>query len=251
MIGTEAMTSRLARPFDERSLVRVLAALPLLLIVACSPHADAGVNNSVDIDAAAERAQNSIDAYRPDGTTGDNAVMADTDPLPTPTPTPTGNVPDGLEEPLAPPAPGTPGGLPDDGTPVSEARFTPDSAQGAAQVVQQYYGFIGEGKYAQARALWRDGGTASRQTPADFAHGFSAYSEYHANVGAPGRIDAGAGQRYVTVPVQVYARLKEGRTPVYEIGSATLQRAGDVDGATPAQKSWRIQQIALKPVRHK
>jgi hypothetical protein len=223
----------------------------LLLIVACSPQPDAAVNNTVDIDAAAERAQNSIDAYRPADETGDNAASAATDPLPTPTPTPIGNVPDGLEEPLAPPPPGTPGGLPDDGTPVSEAHFTPDSAQGAAQVVQQYYGFIGEGKYAQAWALWRGGGAASRQTAGDFAHGFTIYSEYHANVGAPGRIDAGAGQRYVTVPVQVYARLKDGHIPVYQIGSATLQRAGDVDSATPAQKIWHIQQIALKPVRHR
>lgn len=226
--------------------MRVTAVLPLLLLAACAPQTDPGVNSSVDIDAAAERAQSSINAYHPDDGDGN-----DTDPLPTPTPTPTGNVPDGLEEPLAPPPPGTPGGLPDDRTAVSEAPFTPDSAQGAAQVVQRYYALIGAGEYRQARALWRDGGAGSRQSAADFADSFAVYSEYHANVGSPGRIDAGAGQRYVTVPVQVYARLKSDRTPVYQIGSITLQRTGDVAGATPAQTTWHIQQIAVKPVRHR
>ncbi len=38
--------------------------------------------------------------------------------------------------PVEPPAPGEPGALPDDRTPVSEARFTAESAQGAANVLQ-------------------------------------------------------------------------------------------------------------------
>ncbi|CAN5430487.1 hypothetical protein BH10PSE15_BH10PSE15_07910 [soil metagenome] len=228
--------------------MRAIAAFPLLLIAACSPPTDAGVNNEVDIDAAAERAQNSINAYHPDAAPppGDPVgAPSATDPIPSPTPTPSRDVPDGLDEPLAPPPPGAPGGLPDDGTPVSEAPFTPDSAQGAANVVQTYYALIGAGKYQQAWKLWHGGGAGSRETAADFAGGFSPYSEYHANVGAPGRVDAGAGQRFVTVPVQVYARFKDTRKPFYEIGSVTLQRS-DVD-----RSSWRIQQVALKPVRQR
>lgn len=228
--------------------MRVTAALPLLLLAgacSCSPQTDPGVNNSVDIDAAAERAQSSINAYHPDDPAND------TDPLPSPTPTSSRNVPEGLDEPLAPPPPGAPGGLPDDRTPVSEAPFTPDSAQGAGQVVQRYYALIGEGKYKQAWLLWHDGGAASRQSATEFADTFAAYSEYHANIGAPGRIDSGAGQRYVTVPVQIYARLKQDHRPVYQIGTVTLRRAGEVDGASATQKSWRIQQIMLKPVRRR
>lgn len=232
------------------SPVRVVAALPLLLIVACAPQTNAGVNNDVDIDAAAERAQSSINAYHPDTAlpANDPVVPAPpTDPMPSATPTPTASVPDGLEEPLAPPPPGAPGGLPDDRTPISEAPATPDSAQGAAHVVERYYALIGERKYKDAWQMWRGGGAGSRLTPADFADSFSEYSEYHANIGAPGRIDAGAGQRYVTVPVQVYARVKKTRKPFYLIGSVTLQRS-DVDGGTAAQKTWHIQQVALKPV---
>ncbi|MDF0487603.1 hypothetical protein PX554_05635 [Sphingomonas sp. H39-1-10] len=230
--------------------VRVAAALPLLLIVACSPQTDVAANNDVDIDAAAERAQSSINAYHPDSALPENDPVAPpppTDPMPSPTPTPTASVPEGIEEPLSPPAPGTPGGLPDDRTPISEAPAAPESAQGAASVVERYYGLIGERKYKPAWQMWRGGGAGSRLTLADFADSFSPYSEYHANVGAPGRIDAGAGQRYVTVPVQIYARLKQTRKPFYQIGTVTLQRS-DVDGGTAAQKVWHIQQVALKPV---
>ncbi|MDQ2879501.1 MAG: MliC family protein [Pseudomonadota bacterium] len=84
-------------------------------------------------------------------------------------------------------------------------------------------------------------------TAAAFAASFARYSEYHANVGAPGAIDAGAGQRYVTVPVQIYARLKRDATPVYMIGNVTLHRTGDIDGATTAQRSWHLHSADIKP----
>jgi membrane-bound inhibitor of C-type lysozyme len=80
-----------------------------------------------------------------------------------------------------------------------------------------------------------------------FAASFAKYSEYHANVGAPGQIDAGAGQRYVTVPVQAYGRLKAGARAFNMRGSVTLHRAGDVDGATPEQRRWRIRSADIKP----
>jgi hypothetical protein len=149
-------------------------------------------------------------------------------------------------EPLNPPAPGQPGGLPDDRTPVSEAKFTPDSAQGAANVVQTYYALIESGRTDQAWALWSDGGKASGGDAKAFAARFAPYSEYHANVGAPGEIESGAGQRYVTVPVQVYARVKATGKPFYQLGEVTLHRAGDIDGATAEQKAWHIRAIKFQ-----
>ncbi|MEO9130185.1 MAG: hypothetical protein ABI240_03145 [Sphingomonas sp.] len=208
--------------------LRYLAALSLLLITGCSSGDDVAANRAVDINAAAVQAQGSVDAY---------AANAAADATPAPT---------GSPAPLEPPAPGTPGGLADDRTPVSEAPFTPDSAQGAADVVQTYYALIGEGKYARARLLWENGGMASGANPDAFAARFAPYSEYRANIGAPGDVDAGAGQRYVTVPVQIAARLKSGAAQ-YQIGSVTLHRTADIDGATAAQKSWHIRSIDLKP----
>jgi membrane-bound inhibitor of C-type lysozyme len=147
--------------------------------------------------------------------------------------------------PLNPPAPGEPGGLDNDTTPVSEAPFTEDSAQGAANVVQTYYALLEQAKYGQAYRLWEPG--AAGMDAGAFAASFARYSEYHANIGAPGRIDAGAGQRYVTVPVQVYGRLKQGARPFNMRGSVTLHRAGDIDGATAEQRRWRIRSADIEP----
>ncbi|WP_162254656.1 MliC family protein [Sphingomonas sp. Root241] len=147
--------------------------------------------------------------------------------------------------PLNPAAPGEPGGLDNYTTPISEAPFTEDSAQGAANVVQTYYALLEQGKYGQAYRLWEPG--AAGTDAGAFAASFARYSEFHANIGAPGRIDAGAGQRYVTVPVQVYGRLKQGARPFNMRGSVTLHRAGDIDGATAEQRRWRIRSTDIKP----
>ncbi|HWK36237.1 hypothetical protein [Sphingomonas sp.] len=147
--------------------------------------------------------------------------------------------------PVEPIPPGQPGGLPNDRTPVSEAPFTADSAQGAANVVQSYYALIEQRRYADAYALWEPQAVA--MTGKGFADSFAPYADYHAQIGAPGAIDAGAGQRYVTVPVQAYGRRVSG-APFHLRGEVTLHRTGDIDGATAAQRSWRIRGIALKPV---
>ncbi len=148
--------------------------------------------------------------------------------------------------PLDPPAPGEPGGLDNDTNPVSEAPFTEDSAQGAANVVQTYYALLEQGKYGQAYRLWEPG--AAGMDAKAFAASFARYSEYHANIGAPGRIDAGAGQRYVTVPVQVYGRLKQGARPfnMPRIGDAAPYRRYRRRDA-PSRRRWRIRGTDIKP----
>jgi len=154
-------------------------------------------------------------------------------PAATPSPPPNG--------PVYPIRPGKAGGLPDDRTPVSEAPFAPDSAQGAADVVQRYFALIEAGRYGDAYLLREPDGPS----PAAFAGSFARYAEYHAQIGAPGKVDAGAGQRYVTVPVQAYGRGKDGRA-FHETGTITLHRTADIEGATAAQKSWRIRSVDLK-----
>lgn len=189
---------------------RACAFVPLILLVACSQPAPVG-NRTTDTDTA-----NGVAAAPPRSTA-----------------------------PVAPAEPGQPGGLPDDKTPVAEARFTPDSAQGAANVVQTYYALIEAGRYRQAWLLWGGKGAASGMSPEAFAASFAKFGEYHANVGAPGDVDAGAGQRYVTVPVQTYARLKTG-APMYWRGDVVLHRTADIDGATAEDKAWRIKTIDLR-----
>jgi hypothetical protein len=142
--------------------------------------------------------------------------------------------------PIAEPiAPGQPGGLPDDRTPVSEAPFSPTSAQGAANIVQTYFAFIETDRDADARALWRD--------PAD-ADAFAArFHSLHGQIGAPGEIEGAAGSLYVEVPVQVYGRGSDG-TNVAMPGTATLRRINGVPGSSAEQRKWHIVGIETRPV---
>lgn len=207
-------------------LALVLPIMWMLSTTGCSPSADTAARHATDINAAAEAGRNDVANYA--------SIESD------------GRQPAATRTPVAPPEPGTPGGLPREGI-VSEGAFTPDSAQGAANIVQTYYALLGERRYRDARALWDDGGRASGMDDAAFAASFARFSEYHAQVGAPGAIDAGAGQRYVAVPVIVYGRLKDGGAAYHASGTVTLHRVGDIDGATEAQKSWHLRGIELKP----
>jgi hypothetical protein len=136
--------------------------------------------------------------------------------------------------------------LPDDRTPVSEAPFTPTSAQGAANVVQTYYALLGEQRYGDAWKLWTQGGQGSGMSEEAFTASFAQYESYNANIGAPGRIEGAAGSLFVSVPVVIYGRKKSGEE-VHELGEATLRRVNDVPGSTPEQRAWHLFKIDLKP----
>ena len=140
-------------------------------------------------------------------------------------------------EALDPPSPGQAGALPADRGPVSDAPFTPESAQGAADVLQTYYALIEEGDYESAWRLRAPG--ASGTNLAEFAAGFDRYAEHHALIGAPSEISGAAGSLYVEVPVQTYGKLKDG-TPFSSAGTVTMRRSNDVPGATAEQRRWRI-----------
>lgn len=163
-----------------------------------------------------------------------------------PTPADDGPPPDETSAALTPPALGEPGGLSDDRTPVEEGPIAPDSAQGAGQVLQTYFALIEEAKYDEAYVLWSGRGDASGDSAVDFADRFSAYSEVHANIGAPGRIEGAAGTLYVEVPVQLYGRLAATDEEFNRRGTATLRRANDVPGASEDQLAWRIDEISYR-----
>jgi membrane-bound inhibitor of C-type lysozyme len=136
--------------------------------------------------------------------------------------------------PVSPPKPGSPGGLPDDRTPVSEAPFTPTSAQGAANVVQTYFALMEQARADEAARLRTDA------KPQDL----TPYASYHAQVGGPGAIEGAAGSLVVEVPVALYGRLKSG-AEFHRSGKAVLRRVNDVPGSTPEQRKWRIERFEL------
>jgi len=118
--------------------------------------------------------------------------------------------------------------------------------QDAVAVIGDYYAAIDAGSYARAYALWSDGGRASKQTPQQFADGFADTARVVATVGDPTGEDAGAGQRYIQVPVGITATATDGSVRRYA-GTYTLHRTV-VDGATAEQRAWRIASADLREV---
>lgn len=133
------------------------------------------------------------------------------------------------------PAPGTPGGLPDDKTPISEAPVSSTSAQGAAKVVQTYYALLEKRSSVDAAKYRADGAPEN----------LSQYSTLHAQVGAPGAVRKTGGSLTVEVPVVLSGRLADG-SAFNRSGKLLLRRVGDVPGSTPAQREWRIERFNLK-----
>lgn len=176
-------------------------------------------------------------ACTPEAPPGNVAEPRPSAPAPAGTPVPA---------PLDPPAPGEPGGLPDNRTPLAEGPIAPESAQGAGQVVQSYFALIEQGRYAEAWRLWGEDGRASGMSEAEFAASFGRYREYHAQIGAPGRIEGAAGSLYVEIPVQAYGRLANGE-PFNMLGPVRLRRVNDVPGSTDAQRRWHIVESGLRP----
>lgn len=117
----------------------------------------------------------------------------------------------------------------------------------AVAVVQAYYAAIAAQQYPRAYALWSGGGDASGQTAQQFAGGFADTASVSAEVGAPGRVGAAAGSRYIEIPVSITATRRDGSVHRYA-GAYTLRRAV-VDGATDEQRAWRIASADLREVR--
>lgn len=116
----------------------------------------------------------------------------------------------------------------------------------AAAVIRTYYAAINALDYARAYALWSDGGRASGQSPEAFAAGFGQTSVVMVDIGAPGPVEAAAGSRFVEVPVALRAQQSDGSIRRFE-GRYVLRRAM-VDGASDAQRSWRIASADLREV---
>ena len=142
-----------------------------------------------------------------------------------------------------PPAPGTPGGLPDDGRPLAEGNRDMMGPQGAASALETYVANV-EGKHwTRAHQQWGSDAQAIA-----FEKRWRDASEVHGLIGTPGNTEGGAGSIYSEVPVQFYGIRLNG-TRFNSIGKAVLRRVNGVDGATPRQLSWHIDSITLKDTR--
>lgn len=141
-------------------------------------------------------------------------------------------------------------GVPVDGPVAEVAQEGTDPAEPTANdavaVMRDYFAAINSGNFARAYALWADGGRASGQSPQAFADGFADTTGISVELLPPGRVDAAAGSRFVEVPVNLRASLRDGGERRLT-GDFTLRRAV-VDGATPEQRAWRIASSDLREV---
>ena len=148
--------------------------------------------------------------------------------------------PDAMAE-AAPEQGGTLAALPPDAAQQAsgavQGELEPTPADAVA-VVRDYYAALAGGDPARARAMWSDG--SARDLVAQDA-GTVALS---VDVGAPGRVEAAAGSRYVRVPVNVTRTLADGGVQ-RSTGIVTLRRSV-VDGATADQRAWRIASAELR-----
>jgi hypothetical protein len=151
------------------------------------------------------------------------------------------------------PAPGEDGSVPvgDAASAVPDAVIAPPPAEptpeDAVSVLRDYYAAIEARNFAHAWSLWSDNGRTSGQTPQQFADGFANTAHVAISTGTPGAMDAAAGSRYIQIPVAIEAAQRDGSVRRYT-GSYTLRRAV-VDGATPAQRSWKLASATLHEVR--
>ncbi len=199
----------------SRSLILPPVCLGLMLAAAGCSGTDERSTNSVDVAAAASQAQSDIANYAAAPPHGQVA--------PTPTPSAT---------PVAAPA-ATAAPLPDDAAPEA--------------VVRRYTDALAARRYDEAWALWDEDGQASGMTQAAFAASFAKYASYRATIGTPFDADAGAGQRYITVPVTVTGTLTAGG-PFRLEGPVVLHKAADgIESDDPHAQAWRIRSSEMKP----
>lgn len=191
-----------------------------LLLAACGPGED--TNAAADAAAQIEQGERS-DARLDDPLPPENTVAADPATGASPQPA-------NMTEPDA----------------IAEPEPEQDVAD-AVSVAETYFKLIGNREYRSAYNLWRDEGQATGMSARQFAQNFERYARYSGDIGEPGRVDAGAGQRHIEIPVTVTARLRDGNKPVRMEGELTLHRTAAIDGTLQVDRRWRIRDASFDP----
>lgn len=136
-------------------------------------------------------------------------------------------------------------GEPDPSAPPAGNAIEPAPGD-AVQLVRDYYAAIAARDYGRAYRLWSENGAASNQSAQQFANGFADTIGVGVDIGTPGDEDAGAGQRYIEIPVTVTATHADGSRHRYA-GSYVLHRTV-VDGASAEDRAWRINSAKLREI---
>lgn len=215
-------------------IVQTLMAASLLALAGCRNQPAQNTANAVEDPNATANVAADVAALAGQGPGNDSAPA-----LATGMPSSTGSAGKTTLPELVPPAPGEPGGLPDDREPLDESPIDPATVRGAGTIVELYAEAVRRGDYRTAWRMWRGGGVASGLTEPQFAAAWSKYRDLRFLVGRP---ETG-GTETARVPLQVYGRLRANNQPFNMIGPVILARAH----AAVGKPQWVIVDSNLRP----
>ena len=122
-----------------------------------------------------------------------------------------------------------------------------DSVGDPVAVVRDYYAAIRAHDFLRAYRMWESSGQRNVRTFAQFEAGFDSTESVEVRTGTPGRVEGAAGSRYVTVPVEIDSRLRDGTGQKFT-GTYTLRRVA-VPGASAAQRRWHLYSASIRQVQ--
>jgi hypothetical protein len=122
-----------------------------------------------------------------------------------------------------------------------------DSVGAPQAIVRDYYAAIRAHDFLRAYRMWNASGQSGGRSFAQFEAGFDSTESVDARVGTPGRVEGAAGSRFVSVPVEISARLRNGTAQGFT-GTYTLRRVV-VPGASAAQRRWHLYAASIRQVR--
>ncbi len=117
--------------------------------------------------------------------------------------------------------------------------------QSAIDIVHAYYDSINARDYRKAYELWAGKGEASKQTFEEFRDGFANTASVEIDTsGEPGDLEGAAGSQYVTIPLRIKAKTKDGKEQNF--GGEYVLRRSMVDGASAEQREWRLYSASIE-----
>lgn len=122
-----------------------------------------------------------------------------------------------------------------------------DSVGDPVATVRDYYAAIRAHDFLRAYRMWEPSGQKNVRSYAQFAAGFDSTETVDVKTGTPGRVEGAAGSRYVTVPVEIDSRLRNGTRQKFA-GTYTLRRVV-VPGASAAQRRWHLYAASIRQVQ--
>ena len=125
------------------------------------------------------------------------------------------------------------------------AIIDPASDDAARAIADAYGKALAEGRFADARAMWSDGGNASGRDPSAFAAAFAGVEGLELGLGEPGAKEGAAGSIYIEIPATLTGTGTGGPWRVEE--PVILRRVNNVDGSTEEQRRWHIAKAPFPP----